>query len=196
MEAEPVSVSGKRGSGRRLSWADEAGQVVVPLVEPVPDPDGEVEAAAEPDAEGVLIVYFGIIRLGSLYGVTACLPQGTTAAEVIQPLPEGLTAEVRPIDGDAGGTLGLFLTFERNAEGRERLSFGVRLEGCAGAPELEVRVEANVIGLRADRPSRTHHDVQLLRGKQGKALAADNEGAEWKKAAADMEKDPEVADAS
>lgn len=117
----------------------------------------------EEDSPGEMTVLFGIVNKGNLYGMWASLPPQTTACKALDKLPEGLTFEVKPQDGE--DVPSLWFTFEGVKEGRHSYSLRLALEG-AELPELLVNVEANVCGGRLDsRPSRCNEKVVLLRAQ-------------------------------
>mmetsp|Transcript_132806 Transcript_132806/g.331328 ORF Transcript_132806/g.331328 Transcript_132806/m.331328 type:complete len:192 (-) Transcript_132806:6-581(-) len=176
----------KSSSGRRLSWADQAPPLSArPIADEIPLPVEDVDVADRP---GEVTLNLGILRQGNTYGVTGALPDGITSAEVLTPLPDGMVVQVKADDG----VLSLWVETTVMVEGRLRSSFVVSLQGTE-LPELAVHVEANIMGPRDGRPSRTHDGVVLLNCIDKEVFAMSSEGSEWKRVASQVGDDDDDA---
>merc|ERR1712060_412092 len=140
------------------------------------------------DPVGEATVNFGIVRVRQLYGLAAYPSRTATSVEVLSVTGEGLSVQVKPEDG---GLQRLWVECDIMQVGRFNGSFTVRLVG-ASVEQLVVNVEANVMGPRDGRPSRTHEHVELLRAAPREIIAACNEGTEWKKAMESGEPDEDT----
>lgn len=154
--ANPASSSAKRGSKSRVSWSDvmEAGPLHVSV--------GEADEVTE---TGVLNVQFGILRQSNLYGCYQALPIGTTGADIVEPVPEGVMVEVRDSESSGLPSLSLWITFQSNTTGRCTGTFMAKLKGNVDEPDLTVNVCANVMGIDEGRPSSKREGVQLIQRK-------------------------------
>lgn len=189
----------RKSTGRRLSWADEGPPLSArPIADEIPVPtDSDVTplklsaAIQEMVSKGNALeqrLELGILRQGNMYGISATLPSGTTSAEVVTPLPQGMTANVKK----EGKELTLLLECEYKVEGRHLDTIRVNLQG-AEKPELLVHVEAKAMGPRDGRPSSIHNDLKLLRCASQESISASSEGAEWKRGELAMEGEQPVS---
>merc|ERR1712129_91021 len=112
-----------------------------------------------------LNVQFGILRQSNLYGCYQALPEGTTGADIVEPVPvdgASVTVEVRDSASSGLPGLNLWITLESTTPGRCRSSFMAKLKGSADPPDLTVNVFANVMGVDEGRPSSKREGVQLI----------------------------------
>lgn len=174
--------------GRRLSWADEGPPLSArPIADEIPFDDEEAQAdpglpagMRELAEQGLLQeeeVRLGILRQGGTYGISYQLPQGTTAAEVVPPLPDGVSVEVKWTSEQLPY---LEVEVELSQEGRQIPSIRVRLAG-AEKPELLLRLEMKAMGSRDGRPSSAHSDVRLIRSANQESIAATSEANAWRR---------------
>eukprot|EP00929_Paragymnodinium_shiwhaense_P004243 TRINITY_DN105029_c0_g1_i1.p1 TRINITY_DN105029_c0_g1~~TRINITY_DN105029_c0_g1_i1.p1 ORF type:complete len:205 (-),score=56.01 TRINITY_DN105029_c0_g1_i1:86-700(-) len=189
----------KTKSGRRLSWADQetctqALSTIIAEMPPAQQQDDDDEDDESPEADPDVEVEFGVLRIGALYGASAHLPAGTTAAEVVDPLPPGITAQV--MSDPNNGSLYLWCECQLDSDGKRRLRFSVRLEGAA-QPAALVELKAAALSLPDGRPSRVlelHNNVQLLRAAAEACDGTQSEGIQWRKAS-HIEDPEELAEA-
>lgn len=186
----------RKSTGRRLSWADEGPPLSArPIADEIPVPTAEASEAVPISPEvkdlvstGAMIeqsVDLGILRQGNTYGIAHVLPKGATAAEVVPPLPEGVTVQVKTDQGPPS----LWVELELTKEGRQFASIRVKVTG-AEKPELLLHLEMKAMGPRDGRPSTIHADVQLLRCASQESISASSEASEWKRGG-EMAKDDE-----
>jgi len=175
----------QKKSSRRLSWTDMmgAGPISVNVGEGLEDEVAE---------KGALNVQFGILRQSNLYGCFQALPDGATGADIVQPVPKGVTVEVR----DSDGSLGLWITFESESPGRCQSTFMAKLKGNADPADLTVNVCANVMSIEEGRPSSKREGVQLIQRRTPARFSVIdakiplNEGMMWEKGKSLNEDDP------
>lgn len=176
----------RKSTGRRLSFADEAppdsARLLVEEIpvesEAIPLPtDGLAEQLLSTGAVQELYVHLGILRQGNTYGITQPLPDGTVAAQVLAPVPEGVSVAIGATEL---GQLCAVVELELFKDGRQVADIRIQTDG-AEKPELLLRLEMKAMGPRDGRPSAIHTDVRLLRCASQESISASSEASEWRR---------------